>query len=365
MSIEKVLLLMSEKLSYASAGVDINEGEAAVRSIKKIVEATSIDGVMSKIGGFGGLFDLSVLDMAEPVLVSSTDGVGTKAYLAGALGSYKTIGIDLVAMCVDDIAVLGARPLFLLDYLSVGKLDSNLALEIVGGIAEGAKAVGAALIGGEMAEHPGSMTDGHFDLGGFVVGVVEKSKILGSHLVRAGDSLVAIESPNLRSNGFSLARRALLGNAGDIDHGGNRDLFQTLVDAKPFDDGRTLGQILMEPSVLYSPILQELSKTIDIHAGAHITGGGIEGNLSRVLKDGERAIVKRDSWEIPPIFSLIQRSGAIDDDEMFRVFNMGVGMVLVIDHDQRKEAIATIELLGHRAYEIGSIESAAKGVELR
>ncbi len=343
-------------LSYAASGVDIAEGELAVDRIRKSVAATSIPGVLSSIGGFGGLFQLDTAGYREPVLVSSTDGVGTKAYLASLARRYSTIGIDLVAMCVDDIAVLGAKPLFLLDYLSVGRLESSMAADLVEGVALGASQCGAALIGGEMAEHPGSMPDGHFDLAGFVVGVAEKSELWGPQRVSKGDLVVGIDSPNLRSNGFSLARRALFGSlsdpgASEADH----QRFLELANQPGSQAGVSILDELLDPSVLYSPVLQALAGELEIKAAAHITGGGLISNLSRALPEGLAPDIDFKAWEAPGIFQIIQERGGIETAEMRRVFNMGIGMALVVTSEVASSVLPALESLGRRGYVIGEI----------
>ncbi|MDA8102160.1 MAG: phosphoribosylformylglycinamidine cyclo-ligase [Nitrospiraceae bacterium] len=346
----------SGDLSYAASGVDIAEGELAVDRIRKSVAATSIPGVLSSIGGFGGLFQFDAAAFREPVLVSSTDGVGTKAYLASLARRYSTIGIDLVAMCVDDIAVLGAKPLFLLDYLSVGKLEASMASDLIEGIAGGVRQCGAALIGGEMAEHPGSMPEGHFDLAGFVVGVAEKSEMWGPHRVSVGDLVVGIDSPNLRSNGFSLARRALFGRLSDPGASASEhERFLELAAQPGSRPGATILDELLDPSVLYSPVLQALAGQLEIKAAAHVTGGGLESNLSRVLPEGTSAKIDFGSWEVPGIFRLIQERGAIETTEMRRVFNMGIGMALVVGPDEASRALKMLAGLGRRGFVIGEI----------
>ena len=306
-------------LTYAAAGVDIDAGDRAVAAIRDSVRSTFRPEVVGDIGGFGGLFALASDRYRQPLLVSSTDGVGTKAMVATATGRYDTIGIDLVAMCVDDLVCQGAEPLFLLDYLAVGKLDPGQAEQLVAGVAAGCRTAGCALLGGEMAEHPGAMEPGEFDLAGFAVGVVERDAVLGPQRVAPGDVLVGLASPGLRSNGYSLARRVLL------EHGG-RDL------AAPAWPGarRSLADELLEPSVVYTPaVLDLLGDGVGLHAAAHVTGGGIAGNLARVLPAGCDARVRR-GWEVPAIFGEIQRVGAIPEAEMARVFNLGIGMVLVV-----------------------------------
>ena len=348
---------MEEQLNYAESGVNIAEGDRAVASIKDLVATTATSGVLSSIGGFGGLFELDQAAFSEPVLVSSTDGVGTKSYLAALARRYSTIGVDLVAMCVDDIAVLGAKPLFLLDYLSVGSLNAAMATEIVSGIAAGARTCNTALLGGEMAEHPGAMPPGHFDLAGFVVGVVEKTAMWGSHRVRCGDAVVGIDSPNLRSNGYSLARRALFGQRSE-PAASEPEIAELLEmgQGPGSSSSVSLFDELLEPSVLYSPVLGELGQRFPIHAAAHITGGGLQANLARVIPNGLRARIDMRSWEVPPIFTLIQSRGSLATEEMQRVFNMGIGMTLVLEAEFADMVIEALPTFGRRGYRIGDIE---------
>jgi len=330
--------------TYEAAGVNINAGEEAVNRIKDRVRSTFRREVIGDIGGFGGLFALDRDRYKHPVLVSSTDGVGTKALVAQAAGQFETIGIDLVAMCVDDIVCQGAEPLFFLDYIAVGRLDPDHIEQLVHGVAEGCKQAGCALIGGEMAEHPGAMEPGEFDLVGFAVGVVERDRIVtGAHLA-PGDTLIGLPSPGLRSNGYSLARRVLLERAG-------RALDGPAWDGAP----RTLAEELLEPSVIYAPAIAEVLRHVDVRAIAHITGGGITGNLARVLTPHTTAVVRRSSWEVPRIFTEIQHLGDVSDDEMAKVFNLGIGMVVAVPP---RDAFKTLDLLrsaGHRAVELGQI----------
>ncbi|MDA8277625.1 MAG: phosphoribosylformylglycinamidine cyclo-ligase [Actinomycetota bacterium] len=354
----------SKKSAYEEAGVSIDAGERAVDAIKKVVASTKIDGVVGGIGGFGGLFDLSYSAAKGTVLVSSTDGVGTKAYLASSMKRYDTIGIDLVAMCVDDITVLGAKPLFMLDYLSIGRLEPVISTQIITGIANGCKEVGAALLGGEMAEHPGSMPDGHFDLAGFVVGIVDANEIWGAHRVKLGDSLIGIGSPNLRSNGLSLARKIVFGTSEmhELD-AASQDKFQEI--AKGRFGTSTIGETMLEPSILYYPAISKLVEAgVTIHAAAHITGGGIPGNLNRVLPPNLSAAVDTSSWTVPPIFGYLQELGGVEKGEMFRVFNMGIGMVVVVDPSEKLAVIDKLKYSGHKAYDIGSIVKGDGGVKL-
>jgi phosphoribosylformylglycinamidine cyclo-ligase len=287
------------------------------------------------------------------VLVSSTDGVGTKALIAQSTGRFDTIGIDLVAMCVDDLVCQGAEPLFFLDYIAVGKLDPDQIEQLVEGVAEGCRQAGCALIGGEMAEHPGAMEPGEFDLVGFAVGVVERDQLLGGDAVRPGDIVLGIPSPGLRSNGYSLARRVLFDVAG-------RDL-----DEPAYEGARhTLADELLEPSVIYSPAMQALLRQVDVHAAAHITGGGLASNLARVLPRSVDATISRRSWEEPRIFGEIKRLGDIADEEMGRVFNLGIGMVVVVASDDAQRALDILRTNGHRAVEIGEISRGEGRVDL-
>jgi phosphoribosylformylglycinamidine cyclo-ligase len=330
--------------TYAGSGVDIDAGEEAVRRIKDKVRSTFRPEVIGDIGGFGGLFQLDLERYRKPVLVSSTDGVGTKALVAQAAGRFTTIGVDLVAMCVDDLVCQGAEPLFFLDYIAVGRLDPDHIEQLVEGVAEGCRQARCALVGGEMAEHPGAMDAGEFDLVGFAVGVAERDRLVTGQHVGVGDVLIGLPSPNLRSNGYSLARRILLERAG------------LPLDGPAYDGARhSLADELLSPSVIYSPTVLELLRTVDVRAVAHITGGGIPGNLNRVLPAGTSAQVERRSWEVPPIFGEMQRLGNVTDDEMAKVFNMGIGMVVVVPEADAQKALDVARTGGHRAVEIGRI----------
>lgn len=332
--------------TYAAAGVSIEAGEAAVEAIKPLVASTRRPEVLGGIGGFGGLFALDPSAYRSPVLVSTTDGVGTKALVASMVGRYDTIGIDLVAMCVDDLVCQGAEPLFFLDYISIGSLDPSRVEQLVSGVAEGCRQAGCALVGGEMAEHPGVMAADEFDLVGFAVGAVERDAILTGAEVTPGDVLIGLPSPGLRSNGYSLARHALFELAG-------RSV------SEPAWDGAaaTLGDELLVPSVIYAPAVLAAISAAEVHAVAHVTGGGLPGNLPRVLSERTDAVVDRGSWELPRIFSEVQRAGAIDDDEMAKVFNLGIGMVLAVSQHSVEDATAALAAHGHRAVAIGEIAS--------
>lgn len=330
--------------SYKAAGVDIEAGEAAVDRIKPLVAATNRPGVTGGIGGFGGLFDLAAAGHAGSMLVSSTDGVGTKALVATMAGRFDTIGVDLVAMCVDDLVCQGAEPLFFLDYVSVGSLDVDQMEALVSGVADGCKQANCALVGGEMAEHPGVMEPGEFDLVGFSVGAVAPDRVITGERVEVGDAIIGIHSPNLRSNGFSLARKIM------FEMGG-----RTLDD--PAWDGAevSVGDALLDPSVIYTPAVLAVAGDHDVRAVAHITGGGLPGNLNRVLPADTDAVVDTSTWGVPPIFTELARLGNVETDEMFRTFNMGVGMTLVVPEAQVEAVCDQLLDFGHPAVRIGEI----------
>lgn len=334
--------------TYAAAGVDIAAGESAVERIKPMVASTVRPEVLGGIGGFGGLFALDTDRYRQPVLVSSTDGVGTKAMVAAASGRLTTIGIDLVAMCVDDLVCQGAEPLFFLDYVSVGQLDPDRMADLVSGVADGCRQAGCALVGGEMAEHPGAMDSGDFDLVGFAVGVVERDRIVTGASIAVGDVLVGLRSPNLRSNGFSLARRVLLERAG-LALGG------------PAWAGadHDLATELLSPSVIYAPAVLKLLAAVDVHGLAHITGGGLPGNLNRVLSPGTSARVDTSTWTPPRVFAEIARIGDVDPAEMARTFNMGIGLVAVVSPNDVDVTLAVLAGIdgsgGHNPVVIGEV----------
>ena len=339
--------------TYEGSGVDISAGEEAVERIKEKVRSTFRPEVIGDIGGFGGLFSFAGHRYRHPVLVSSTDGVGTKALIAQATGRFDTIGIDLVAMCVDDLVCQGAEPLFFLDSIAVGKLDPDHIEQLVEGVAEGCRQAGCALIGGEMAEHPGAMEPGEFDLVGFAVGVVERDQLLSGDAVRPGDRIIGLPSPGLRSNGYSLARRVFFDAAG-------RGL-----DEPAYEGARhSLADELLEPSVIYSPAMQALLRQVDVHAAAHVTGGGLASNLARVLPRNVDAVVERRTWEQPRVFAEIKRLGEIADEEMAKVFNLGIGMIVVVAPDDTHRALDVLRTNGHRAVEIGEVRRGEGRVEL-
>jgi phosphoribosylformylglycinamidine cyclo-ligase len=331
--------------TYEAAGVSIAAGEEAVERIKADVRSTFRPEVIGDIGGFGGLFRFDPKRYRDPVLVSTTDGVGTKALVAAATGRYDTIGLDLVAMCVDDLVCQGAEPLFFLDYISVGRLDPAQVKDIVGGVAVGCRQAGCALIGGEMAEHPGVMEPGDFDLVGFAVGVVDRDRILSADRVEVGDLLIALPSPGLRSNGYSLARRLYLDVAG-------RSL-----DDRAWEDSHapTVADELLRPSVIYAPAIRALESHVEVHAVAHITGGGLPGNLPRVFPDGLGARLDAGSWTLPELFARIEREGPVERAEMLDTFNMGVGLCAVVPAADAQRAIDTLNAAGESAWRLGEV----------
>jgi phosphoribosylformylglycinamidine cyclo-ligase len=331
--------------SYEDAGVSITAGEEAVERIKSKVRSTFRPEVIGDIGGFGGLFAFAQHRYTHPVLVSATDGVGTKALIAQAAGRFDTIGVDLVAMCVDDIVCQGAEPLFFLDYIAVGKLDPDHIEQLVEGVAHGCRQAGCALVGGEMAEHPGAMDPGEFDLVGFAVGVAERDHLITGAHIRPGDALIGLPSPGLRSNGYSLARKVLLESAG-----------RRLGDPAWRGAPHSLAEELLLPSVVYAPAIAALLRVVDVRGVAHITGGGLAGNVARVLPDDAEAVIDRRTWEVPRIFTEIQRLGDVSDDEMRRVFNLGIGMVVVVPPEEAHRTLDVLRTEGHRATQIGVVE---------
>lgn len=336
-------MLMAEgvSLSYRDAGVDIDAGEELVRRIKPHAQKTRRPEMISGIGGFGALLAIPP-HYKQPILVSGTDGVGTKLKLALDTGIYDTIGIDLVAMCVNDIIVSGAEPLFFLDYYATGKLDVEVAEQVIKGIAEGCSQAGAALAGGETAEMPGMYHGNDFDLAGFCVGVVERDKIIDQTKVHRGDVLIGIGSSGPHSNGYSLIRKIIEVSQASLD--------------EPFGDS-TLGRTLLEPTKIYTKLVLNLLKRHDIHGIAHITGGGITDNLPRVLPDGIQARVKRNSWERPAIFDWLQHNGNVTEEEMLRTFNCGIGLILVVAAQDKDDILTTCRLDHVPAWVIGELAS--------
>jgi phosphoribosylformylglycinamidine cyclo-ligase len=336
----------TDGLTYSEAGVDIEGSERAVAGIRELVESTSAGtGVLGSIGGFGGLFEVPP-GYERPVLVSSTDGVGTKMAIAVATGRFTTIGIDLVAMCVDDLVCCGARPLFFLDYQLLGRVDPEQVRMVMAGIAEGCRTAGCAIVGGELAEHPGLLAPGQLDVAGFAVGIVERDAIVdGPARTRPGDVLIGLPSPGLRSNGYSLARTALLECAG-------RDLAEP---AWPGAGDWTLADELLLPSVIYAPVILALLAEVEVHAVAHITGGGLPGNIPRVLGPGIAAVLERRKWVTPRIFGEIQEAGRITDAEMARVFNLGLGMVVAVPESAVSPALEVLQREGQPGLVVGRL----------
>ncbi len=334
--------LPTEGLSYSQAGVDIDAGNTLVENIKPLVKNTFRPGVLAGLGGFGALFELPVNQYREPVLVSGTDGVGTKLKLAMMLDKHDSIGIDLVAMCVNDIVVAGAEPLFFLDYFATGKLLVDRATDIVSGIAKGCELAGCALTGGETAEMPGMYQGDDYDLAGFSVGIVEKSKILQGHKVKAGDVLLGLASSGPHSNGYSLIRKVI-----EVS---NADLAADL-------DGRPLGETLLQPTRIYVKPLLALLKEVDVHALAHITGGGLTENIPRVLPAKTLARIDTTSWPRPAVFQWLQENGNIDSGEMLRTFNSGIGMVICVAAGDAARTQALLEARGETVHVIGGIQN--------
>jgi phosphoribosylformylglycinamidine cyclo-ligase len=336
----------SKPLSYRDAGVNIDAGNEFVEKIKSSVASTSRPGVMGSLGGFGGLFELPE-GYQQPVLVSGTDGVGTKLKLAIDLNKHDTIGIDLVAMCVNDILVLGAEPLYFLDYYATGELNTEIAASVVEGIAEGCRQSNAALIGGETAEMPGMYGKGDYDLAGFCVGVVEKQAIIDGTKVKSGDAMIAIASSGPHSNGYSLVRKIIEVSGADINQA-----FEAT--------GGTLGDALLAPTNIYVKAIHELLPKFDIHAMAHITGGGLLENIPRVLPENCQAIVDTSSWQLPPVFQWLQDNGNVEINEMYRTFNCGVGMVLIVAAEDADAITSFLNERGDSAWQLGTIDTGDK-----
>ena len=333
-------------LSYRDAGVDIDAGDALVEAIKPIAESTRRPGVLEGLGGFGALFEITPGKYKEPVLVSGTDGVGTKLKLAIDTGIHHTIGIDLVAMCVNDLIVQGAEPLFFLDYYASGRLDNAIAARVIEGIGEGCRQAGCALIGGETAEMPGMYPAGEYDLAGFAVGVVEKSRIIDGRSIAAGDAVLGLASSGAHSNGYSLIRRILERAQADL----SADFH-----------GRALGDVVLAPTRIYVKPLLALMQEIKVKGLAHITGGGLVENIPRVLPDGLTAELDHRSWPRPPLFDWLQREGAVAEEEMHRVFNCGIGMALVVAAADADRALARLAALGEQAWRIGTVRAQRAG----
>ncbi len=334
---------MKKTLTYADAGVDIDKADDLVGKIKKIARETPRTGVVGELGGFGGMYSLHVDDMSNPVLVSSTDGVGTKLKIAFMTGKHDTVGIDLVAMCVNDIIVQGAKPLFFLDYLAMGRLDTETAVAVISGIGEGCRQAGCALIGGETAEMPGFYKDNEYDLAGFAVGVVDNSKIIDGSEIRKGNQLIGISSSGLHSNGYSLVRKVCF------------DILKLSVDSYIPELGRTIGEELLTPTKIYAKAVRRLIRDFPVFGLAHITGGGMVDNILRVLPERCGVVLRKNSWDVPPVFTYLQKAGDISEQEMIRTFNNGIGLVAVVPEKAANEVLERLNAMDEPAVSIGEI----------
>ncbi len=341
---------MIKALTYKKAGVDIDEGERFVKRISSMVKKTFRPEVMVDIGSFSALFKLNVKKYKKPVLVSGTDGVGTKLKIAFMMGRHNTVGIDLVAMCVNDILTSGAEPLFFLDYFATGKLKSEKASEVIKGIVTGCKEAGCSLIGGETAEMPGFYSEEEYDLSGFAVGVVDQNKIIDGSQIKGGNAIIGIASNGLHSNGYSLVRKIFF----DLR---KMDIHEYIPELK-----NRLGEELLKPTRIYVKAFAALKDKLKIKGMAHITGGGIPGNLPRILPEGRSAFIRIGSWPVPKIFSLIEKMGKVPQDDMKRTFNMGIGYVMVVSEGTAGNAVSLLKKSGYPAYVIGNIEKGGKGV---
>ena len=338
--------------SYEKAGVNLEAGYEVVRRIKKHVASTSRLGVMGNIGAFGGMFDLSALKVKEPVLVSGTDGVGTKLKLAFEMDKHDTIGIDAVAMCVNDVLAQGAEPLVFLDYVAVGRNEPQKIEAIVAGVADGCRQAGCALVGGETDEMPGMYAEGEYDIAGFTVGVVEKSQLIDGSKVRAGDVLVGVASSGVHSNGFSLVRKIVADNC------------LNLRESYPELSNKQLGEVLLTPTKIYVKQVLEVVRNCDVHGISHITGGGFDENIPRILHEGQGLEIDEGSWEILPVFRFLEKYGKVAHREMFNIFNMGIGMVIALDAAEAQKAIGILTEQGERATVIGRVTD-TEGVVIR
>jgi phosphoribosylformylglycinamidine cyclo-ligase len=341
-------------MDYKQSGVDIDAGNEVVRRIRSLARGTFTSGVLSEIGSFGGLFRLADAGVDDPVLVASADGVGTKLRVAFMTGVHRTIGVDLVNHCVNDILVQGAQPLFFLDYLATGRLDPDVAVQIVDGLASGCRENGCALLGGETAEMPGFYADGEYDVAGFIVGAVARDRVIDGRTIRAGDLLIGIPSSGLHTNGYSLARRIAF------------DTARLRVDARVPELGASIGEVLLAPHRSYLPVIRPLLPDRTIKGMAHITGGGITDNLPRILPENLEAVVDRSAWTVPAIFSWLQRTGNVPDADMFRTFNMGVGLILVCAAADAEPLLQKLRAAGESsATVIGSVRPGTGGVVYR
>ncbi len=338
-------------LTYKDAGVDIEKADKFVEGIKPFVKETLNKNVITPIGGFAAAYLLEISKYKEPVITSSTDGVGTKLKIAQELNKHDTIGIDLVAMCVNDLITTTSKPLFFLDYFATGKLDTQVAIDVVKGITEGCKQAECALIGGETAEMPGMYREGEYDLAGFSVGVVEREKLVDGSKTEPGQVLIGLASSGVHSNGYSLIRKLI-----EMKNYSYNDFIP--------DFNKTLGEELLTPTKIYVKSILELANQIDIKAIAHITGGGIPGNLIRVLNKNVKAVIEEGSWEVLPVFKWIQKEGNIPKEEMYRTFNMGLGMIIAVDRQDEEKAIKVLEKNGEKTYIVGRLESGERSVEI-
>lgn len=343
--------MSDQRVTYKEAGVDIEAGNSFVRMIKPLVKSTFRPEVMTEIGGFGGLFSLNTAKYKNPVLVSGTDGVGTKLKLAFLADRHETVGIDLVAMCVNDIIVQGAEPLFFLDYLATGRLEPEKAAQVVQGIAEGCRQAGCALIGGETAEMPGFYSDGEYDIAGFTVGVVDRENIIDGSTISVGNRLIGVASSGLHSNGYSLARKLVFECLG-----------LSCEDTFPGSD-LTVADVLLTPTRIYVRPILNLLKDFRINGIAHITGGGLLENVPRVLPRGCQATINLSSWERPGLFTVLQQAGNVERDEMYKTFNMGIGMVLAVADSDANDILDRLNGMGERAWNIGNITACPEGTE--
>jgi len=338
-------------LSYKDAGVDIEKADKFVQQIKGFVKDTFDKNVITPIGGFAGAYLLEIAKYKQPVITSSTDGVGTKLKIAQILDKHDTIGIDLVAMCVNDLVTTTSKPLFFLDYFATGKLKPEVAVSVVKGIAEGCKQSECALIGGETAEMPGMYREGEYDLAGFAVGVVEKEKMVDGSKTSEGDVLIGIASSGVHSNGYSLVRKI-------VETRG----YSYTQHIEEF--GKTLGEELLSPTKIYVKTVLTIADNVDVHAVAHITGGGIPGNLIRVINKGLKAVIQKNSWELPSVFRWIQKEGNVPEEEMFRTFNMGIGMIIAVSEGDVEKTLNIIKETGEKAYVIGKLQKGERSVEI-
>ncbi len=344
---------LKKKLTYADAGVDIDKADDFVKSIKRIASETPRIGVMGEIGGFGGMFSLNIENYSKPVLVSSTDGVGTKLKIAFMTNRHDTIGIDLVAMCVNDVIVQGAKPLFFLDYFATGSLNLETAEKVIEGIAEGCRRARCALIAGETAEMPDIYKEGEYDLAGFAVGIVDNDKIIDGSEIRVGHKLVGIASSGLHSNGYSLVRKICF------------DVLKMDLDTYVPEFGKTLGEELLIPTRIYTDTVMSLTRGLPIHALAHITGGGIAENLVRVIPQTTNFLLFKNSWHVPPVFPFLQKAGNIEPHEMLRTFNNGIGMIAVVPESAAQDVVERITGMNDNAFIIGEVVKRKKSDKAR